>query len=96
MRWHSSRNDWPSKVNDKRRVVRSNSFTPRRASSASSRRPITAGVTPSIRAAAERLPRVAELTKGFDLFELVHGCHLIPEVKDHFSAGVLIFAKGMK
>ena len=46
-----------------RRVVRTSSFTPRCSSSASSRRLTTAGATPSARAAALRLPRVATETK---------------------------------
>jgi hypothetical protein len=40
------------------------------------RRPITAGATPSARAAAVRLPLVATATKRFDLLEPVHGQQL--------------------
>src|SRR5690606_20976501 len=63
IRWQSSRKALPSKVRVIRRVVRTSSFTPRRSSSASMRRPITAGATPSACAAADRLPRVATATK---------------------------------
>jgi len=62
-RWQSSRKALPSWVSVMRRVVRVISFTPRRASSASMRRPMTAGATPSCWAAAVRLPRVATDTK---------------------------------
>ena len=64
MRWQSSRKALPSKVRLSLRVVRSSNLTPRRSSSASMRRPIIAGVTPSARAAADRLPRLATLTKA--------------------------------
>ena len=40
------------------------SLVPNRFSNASMRRPIIAGVTPSARAAADKLPRVATLTKA--------------------------------
>jgi hypothetical protein len=53
----------PSGVSVSRRVVRSSSLTPSRASSASSRRPMTAGATPSAWAAAVRLPLAATRTK---------------------------------
>ena len=62
--WQSSRKAWPSKVSVSLRVVRMSSLTPRRASSASSRRPMMAGVTFSLRAAAERLPRVETFTNA--------------------------------
>jgi hypothetical protein len=42
-----------------RRVVRTSNFTPSLSSSASIRRPITAGATPSALAAAVKLPLVA-------------------------------------
>ena len=45
------------------RVVRTSSFTPKRSSSASMRRPITAGATPSAAAVAVRLPLAATATK---------------------------------
>ena len=62
-RWQSSRKALPSCVSVMRRVVRTSSFTPRRSSSASMRRPITAGATPSACAAAVRLPLVATAAK---------------------------------
>ena len=62
-RWQSSRKALPSWVSEIRRVVRTSSLTPRRSSSASSRRPMMAGATPSALAAAVRLPRVATETK---------------------------------
>ena len=63
MRWQLSRNAAPSLVNAILRVVRCKSFTPKRSSNASSRRPIMAGAMPSARAAAERLPRLITSTK---------------------------------
>jgi len=45
------------------RVERLKSFTPRRSSSWSMRRPTIAGVMPSSRAAADKLPRWATSTK---------------------------------
>ena len=62
-RWQSSRKALPSWVSVILRVVRTSSFTPRRSSRASMRRPITAGATPSALAAAVRLPRAATATK---------------------------------
>ncbi len=62
-RRQSSRNAEPSNVSVIRRVVRTRSFTPSRSSSASSRRPITAGATPSACAAADRLPFAATAVK---------------------------------
>ena len=53
----------PSGVSVTLRVERLKSFTPRRSSSWSMRRPTIAGVMPSSRAAAERLPRWATSTK---------------------------------
>ncbi len=63
MRWQSSRKASPSLVSAILRVVRCKSFTPRRSSNASSRRPIMAGAIPSARAAADRLPLAATSTK---------------------------------
>jgi hypothetical protein len=63
MRWQSSRNAEPSKVRVILRVVRTSNFTPSRSSSASMRRPMIAGATPSAAAAADRLPRDATDTK---------------------------------
>ena len=62
-RWASSRKALPSGVRLIRRVVRTSSLTPRRASRPSMRRPITAGATPSDSAAAVKLPLVAAATK---------------------------------
>ena len=73
-----------------RRCAR-NSLSPRRASSASSRRPITAGVTPDTPRRREGC-RVAELTKASICLSWSIAV-VMPEVKDHFSSGVLIFAK---
>ena len=72
-RWQSSRKAAPSCVRLMRRVVRTRSLTPRCSSSASSRRPMMAGATPSARAAAVRLPRVATDTKDSKALSLSMG-----------------------
>ena len=69
-RWQSSKNALPSWVSAMRRVVRTSSLTPRRASSASRRRPMMAGATPSALAAAVRPPRVATETKDSSCLSL--------------------------
>ena len=71
MRWHCSKNALPSWVRLIRRVVRSNSLTPKRSSSASSLRPMMAGATPSASAAAVRLPRVATDTNDSSCLNLL-------------------------
>ncbi|MOA32687.1 hypothetical protein D3C78_1539290 [compost metagenome] len=53
-----------------RRVVRTMSLTPRCSSSASSRRPMMAGATPSALAAAVRLPLVATDTNDSNALSL--------------------------
>ena len=53
-----------------RRVVRTMSLTPRCSSSASRRRPMMAGATPSALAAAVRLPRVATDTNDSNALSL--------------------------
>ena len=72
-RWASSKKAVPSWVRLIRRVVRTSSFTPKRSSSASMRRPMTAGAMPSARAAAVRLPFGGHRHEGFDLLESIHG-----------------------
>ena len=72
-RWQSSRNALPSCVRLMRRVVRTSSFTPRCSSSASSRRPMMAGATPSALAAAVRLPRTATDTNDSKALSLSMG-----------------------
>src|SRR6185369_7363145 len=69
-RWQSSRKALPSWVSVMRRVVRTSSFTPRRSSSASRRRPMIAGATPSALAAAVRLPLEATETKDSSCLSL--------------------------
>jgi hypothetical protein len=73
MRWQSSRKALPSCVSVMRRVVRMKTFTPSRSSSASMRRPITAGATPSSAATAVRLPLAATATKDSICFNLSMG-----------------------
>jgi hypothetical protein len=53
------------------RVVRTNSFTPRRSSSASMRRPMIAGATPS-RARPPKTALRGDDREGFDLLESIH------------------------
>ena len=89
-RWQSSRKALPSWVSVMRRVVRTSSLTPSRSSSASMRRPITAGATPSAWAAAVRLPLVGHGDEGFDLLEPVHGRQIMrTRRKDQTDFGAL-------
>ena len=83
-RWQSSKNAEPSWVRPMRRVVRTKSLTPKRDSSASSRRPMTAGATPSARAAPIKLPREATATKVSSCLSLSmfnHRCVALPSFK---------------
>jgi hypothetical protein len=73
------------------RVVRSSSLTPRRASRASSRRPITAGVTASILRRGRQAAARRRVDEGLDLLEMVHRSDSIPEVKDTLILFALIF-----
>ena len=66
----TSKNALPSCVRVMRRVVRTRSLTPRCSSSASRRRPMMAGATPSALAAAVRLPLVATETNDSKAFNL--------------------------